>query len=225
MNSRQASGMIVGIALVLGVTIPAQAGPPLICHVIEIGPAKTLPRVDLNGAEDSGYDLKNLTRDTLAILDSGAPVLVQMETLRRATLYARLDPQVAKELLTRLQVRAVDSEAAGHLDAMAFFDAGYLIETYQQWMGKNEPNPARGLDGYRLVKKAISMRGADPELEFAAALITLRGPESDHREHYQKALAGAQNDPLLARNLATTFNAQTMASMLRAERPEVQPSN
>ena len=33
--------------------------------------------------------MKNLTRDTLAILDSNTPVLVRMETLRRATIYAR----------------------------------------------------------------------------------------------------------------------------------------
>jgi len=223
MNSRQASRMIVGITILFGVTFSAQAGPPLICHAIEIGQAKTLPEVDVNRAGDSGYDLKNLTRDTLAILNSGAPILVQMETLRRATIYARQDPQVAKELLTRLHMRAVDSDAAGHPDAMAWFDAGYLVETYQQWMGRDEPNPARGLDGYGLVKKAITLRGPDPELEFAAALITLRGPQSEHREHYRKALAGAKNDPLLARNLATTFNGQTMSEMMSAVRPERQP--
>ncbi len=43
---------------------------------------------------------------TLAILDSNPAVLVRMETLRRATLYARQDPPSAKELLTRLRARA-----------------------------------------------------------------------------------------------------------------------
>jgi hypothetical protein len=137
-----------------------------------------------------------------------------METLRRATLFARQDQQAAKELLIRLHVRAANSDAAGHPDALAWFDVGYLAETYKQWIGKSEPNPATGLDGYGWVKKAISLRGQDPEMEFAAALITLTGPESDHREHTRKAMAGAKNDPLLAQNLTSNFNRQTISELL-----------
>jgi len=215
MKSRLFPHMVIGmVTILLGSTAPAKAGPPLICHPIEIGQAKSLPKVDWNRIGNGGYDLKNLTRDTLAILNASTPVLVRMETLRRATLYARLDPQVAKELLTRLHMRAADSDAAGRPEAMAWFDFGYLAETYKQWMGKGEPNPARGLDGYSWVKKSISLRGSDPELEFAAALITLSGPESDHRDHLQKAMAGAKDDPLLARNLASAFNGQKMSVML-----------
>jgi hypothetical protein len=137
-----------------------------------------------------------------------------METLRRATIYARQDPQVAKELLTRLQARAAISEAAGHPEALAWFDVGYLTETYKQWIGKGEPNPATGLDGYGLIKKAISLRGPDPEMEFAAALVTLTGPESDHQHHVREAMAGAKNDPLLAQNLASNFYRQTTSELL-----------
>jgi hypothetical protein len=37
-------------------------------------------------------------------------------------------------------------------------------------MGKGEPNPASGIDGYGWVKKAIGLRGPDDlEMEFAAA--------------------------------------------------------
>jgi hypothetical protein len=43
-------------------------------------------------------------------------------------------------------------------------------------------------------------------MEFAAALITLSGPQEAHREHAQKAIAGAKADALLAQNLATRFN-------------------
>jgi hypothetical protein len=208
MNSRACRHLTISIvALLVGLTTSAQAGPPLICHPIEIGQAKSLPWVDLNYQKGSGsYDLKNLTKDTLAILDSNTPVLVRMETLRRATLYARQDPHVAKELLTRLHARAANSDAAGHSEALAWFDIGYLAEAYKQWIGKGEPNPASRVDGYAWVKKAISLRGQDPEMEFAAALITLAGPESDHRDHLQNAMAGAKNDPLLAQNLASNFN-------------------
>jgi hypothetical protein len=214
MNSSVFARLAISVvAILVGLTTSAQAGPPLICHVIEIGQAKSLPLVD-PWKGNTGYDLKNLTRDTLAILDASAPVLVRMETLRRATIYARQDPRVAKELLTRLQARAANSDAAGHPEALAWFDAGYLIETYQQWIGKGEPNPATGLDGYGLIKKAISLRGQDPEMEFAAALVTLTGSQNDRQDHVRKAMTGAKNDPLLARNLAANFNRQTIAEFL-----------
>lgn len=214
MNSHASRLAIVMVAFVLGFTTLAQAGPPLICHRIEIGNAKSLPWVDWSHKETTDYDLKNLTGDTLAILNSNTPVLVRMETLRRATIYARQDPQVAKELITRLQARAADSDAAGHSDALAWFDVGYLAEAYKQWMGKGEPNPAAGLDGYSWVKKALRLRGQDPEMEFAAALITLRGPESDRQDYGRKAMDGAKHDPLLAQNLASNFNRQSIADLL-----------
>ena len=215
MNSRVFPRLLISIAaILLGFTTYAQAGPPLICHPIEIGQAKSLAWIDWNQKGSGGYDLKNLTRDTLAILDSKTSVLVRMETLRRATIYARHDPQVAKELLTRLHARAANSDAAGHSEALAWFDVGYLAEAYKQWLVQGEPSPANGLDGYAWVKKAISLRGQDPEMEFAAALITLKGPESGHREHARKAMAGATNDPLLAQNLASDFHHQTVSKLL-----------
>src|ERR1700693_6277378 len=126
MNRRTFSRVAMSIAaVVLGFTTFAQAGPPLVCHPIEIGKANSLPWVDLNYQKgNGGYDLKNLTRDTLAILDSNATVLVHMETLRRATLYARQDPQAAKELLTRLHARAASSDAS-NIGALDWFDVGY----------------------------------------------------------------------------------------------------
>jgi len=205
------------LAALLFLATSAQAGPPLICHTIEIGQAKSLPWTNhgwnLSGSEN--YDLKNLVSDTLAILDSNAPVFVRMETLRRATLYARHDPQVARELLTKLFARVATAENAGHPDALALFDAGYLAECYKQWIGKNlphmtdslpmDPNPAANLDGYALVKEAIGLHSQDPEMEFAAALITLESPQTDHLQHVLKATAGAKGDPLLAQNLKSRY--------------------
>jgi hypothetical protein len=208
----------------LGIATIAQAGPPLICHTIEIGQAKSLPWIsqswNLSGNET--YDLKNLVRETLDILGPDTPVLVRMETLRRATLYARKDPLTAKELLARLHARATSAESAGHPDALAWFDVGYLAETYKQWVSKDEHNPAIGLDGYTLVKKAIGLRGQDPQMEFAAALITLSGPPEEHRQHALRAMAGAKSDPLLAQNLATRFmgqQSQTMSEMFAKNSP------
>jgi hypothetical protein len=193
------------LVLSLVLATPALAGPPLICHAIAIGPAQSLPLTSqgwkLSGTEN--YDLKNLVPDTLAILNPTTPVLVRMETLRRATLYVQKDPQTARELLARLHARATTAENAGHPDALVLFDAGYLAETYKQWLGKDSSNPATGIDGYASVKKAIELRGQDPQMEFAAALITLSGPKDAHREHVSRATAGASKDPLLAQNLAS----------------------
>jgi hypothetical protein len=158
---------------------------------------------NLSGAEN--YDTKNLVHDTFAVLDSNAPVLIRMETLRRATLYARKDPQAAKELLTKLYTRATAAEFAGHSDALAWFDAGYLAEAYKQWLNKEVSDPAAGVDGYAWIKKAIVLRGDDPQLQFAAALVTLAGPQDDHWRYVEKAEAGAKSDPLLAQNLSARF--------------------
>src|ERR1700694_3353474 len=166
---------IVLVAAALCFANVAQAGPPLICHTIEIGQAKSLPWIghnwNLSGGEN--YDTKNLVRDTLEILTPDTPVLVRMETLRRATLYARKDPLAAKELLARLHARATAAESSGHPDALAWFDAGYLAETYKQWIGhssmrvsNDEQNPAAGADGFYLVKKALGRPGPAPEMEF-----------------------------------------------------------
>src|SRR5216684_2394837 len=225
-SCRFAGGLI---AALLCLATVAQAGPPLICHTIEIGQAKSLPWIshnwNLSGGEN--YDTKNLVRDTLEILAPGSPVLVRMETLRRAALYARKDPVAAKELLARLHARATAAESSGHSDALAWFDVGYLAETYKQWLGRNlphmtdgmrmDPNPASGVDGYAWVKKAIALRGDDPQMEFAAAMITLSGPQEEHRQHAQKAIAGAKSDSLLAQNLSTRFvgpKTETMSELL-----------
>lgn len=218
MNSRASSIISASLmAIVFTCAAPLFAGPPLICHAIEIGKAQTLPWVDLNYRKGGGpYNLQNLVKDTLTILDSNPAVLVRMETLRRATLYARQDPLAAKELLTRLRIRATEApgDARG---ALAWFDFGYLAESYKQWIGKNEPNPATGLNGYDWVKRALQQRGDDPEMQFAAALITLTAPDGDHRDHVQKAMMGAKTDSLLAQNLASRFGNDTTARILTAQ--------
>ena len=223
---RSSRFVVVLLATLLSLATLTKAGPPLICHSVEIGAAKSLPWIshDWNLSGGETYDTKNLVRDTLEILAPDTPVLVRMETLRRATLYARKDPLAAKELLARLHARATSAESSGRPDALAWFDVGYLAEAYKQWIGqswmkvsKDEQNSAAGVDGYALVKKAIGLRGSDPQMEFAAALITLSGPAEEHRRHALNAIAGARIDPLLAQNLAMRFagpQSQTMSEML-----------
>jgi hypothetical protein len=206
------------LALELVFASVALGGPPLICHSFDIGSARSLPWTshswNLTGSET--YDTSKLVVDTVAILSSDPSVLVHMETLRRATLYARKDPLAAKELFTRLTAGTKSAQSDGP-PALYYFDVGYLAEAYKQWLGKDTQNPAYGIDGYALVKQAIKLRGHDPQMEFAAALITLSGPASEHQAHVQYAMAGAKTDSLLARNLSSHFigeQGQTIAEML-----------
>lgn len=195
---------------------PALAGPPLICHAIDIGSEQSLPWTstgwNLGGQEN--YDVSHLVTDTLALLTPSTPVLLRMETLRRATLYGQQRTPVAKELLFRLEARTRENPK----DALAAFDFGYLVECYRQasWLRQHTdwlkatadpagPNLAMKIDGYAWVLKAITLRGTDPQMEFAAALMTTEGARSEHDRHLQNALAGAKADAMLARNLSSRF--------------------
>ena len=198
----------------------AQAGPPLICHPLEIGEARSLPWSGPHWRSvKADYDLNRLVQDTLALLRPETPVIVRMETLRRATIYAvwaKVDHEVgytvknadvARELLSRLQARADDAKGKGPAEALALFDVGYLAECYKQADSESKnPNIAGGIDGYASVVKAIALRGGrDPEMEFAAALITIHPRRNGHLEHLQKAVTGASDNTLLARNLVSHF--------------------
>lgn len=206
------------LAGILGIPRIALAGPPLICHPFDIGGAKSLPWMggdrqsgrDWRGV-DPNYAISRLVEDTLALLTPEQPVIVRMETLRRAAVYGAWalrdrevrysvkDEEVARELLDRLLARAKDAEAKGKPDALAWFDAGYLAETYKQ------AGLTIDVKGYDLVAKAIALRGQDPVIEFAAAIITEGGPSKAHREHFQKAVNGAKDGSLLAKNLVIHF--------------------
>jgi hypothetical protein len=199
----------------------AVAGPPLLCHAFDIGNAKSLPWIshDWNLTSKETYDVNNLASDTIAILDTDSTVLLHMETLRRATLYSQMDPHVTKRLLIKLMARSDAAAQNSPASALALFDLGYFAKSLEQfqWVHKDASNPAQGLDGYALVNKAIQLQGNNAQMEFAAAIIALNAPASEHTDHAQKAIAGAKNDPLLARNLFAHFRdaqSETMAELI-----------
>ena len=198
----------------------AQAGPPLICHPYEVGDAKSLPWGGSAWRDvKKDYDLNRLPDDTLALLGPEAPVIVRMETLRRATVYAVWsvfdrevdykvnDLRVANDLLARLEKRAAEARGKGKLEALALFDMGFLAECYRQSAHESKAGAlTRGIDGYGAVVKAINLGGGDPEMEFAAALITIWPKRETHQQHLRKAVAGAAEGSLLARNLVSHFD-------------------
>ena len=201
-------------AVVLAVTAsPALAGPPLLCHPFDIGSSQSLPW-DGSSAWWQGradYNLQNLVADTEALLEPSTPVIVRMETLRRAALYASLDPKVAERLLSSAVARA-NASAQGAAAASALFDAGYLTETYKQialLRGERQfADRARTIagvvgstDGAAMINRAITQRPDDASMRFAAALVAATGDRTAYRDHAEKARKGAAQDTLLARNI------------------------
>lgn len=199
------------VLLASGLVATAHAGTPLICNPYDIGKAASLPAGAWKGA-DPRYDRSRLTEDTLALLTPTTPVLVRMETLRRAAIYATGnlrkwqgtsytsdDRAAAQSLLTALRARTTNVTEA---DAdMALFDLGFFAETLRQ----TQIDPA--LDGYPLLLKVAERRPQDADIQFALALASIypdRKP--DHAAHLKLARAGAQPGSLLAANLQTHFN-------------------
>jgi hypothetical protein len=122
-----------------------------------------------------------------------------METLRRAALYGSKDPDAVDALLGKLEARSA-ADDNGHRNPLALFDYGYLIETVKQVSAIKHLNPPDE-DGYRLIRDALRMRGNDPGMEFAAALVASWPKRPEREEHLRKAMAGAGGNPLLATNL------------------------
>jgi hypothetical protein len=215
-SHRRHPSTVFALLAVLALAVPAIAGPPLLCHPFDIGTARSLPwdgtRAFWQGRAD--YRLENLVTDTDALLTRSMPVVVRMETLRRAALYASADGEIAARLYERLGNRLRDSQKpGGRPDDLALFDFGYLTETYRQIAeldrGMSEfrgRGPALrrligSTDGYALVKKMLGQPTTDPAMEFAAALMIGRRDDGTYRIHAERARAGASRDALLARNL------------------------
>lgn len=190
----------------LVISRPAFAGPPLLCFPFDIGNAKTLPMGTTGWhSVDPSYNASHLVDDTLALLSPDTSVVVRMETLRRATVYASTNPAVANALLTALQTRASTPHAQVGLNV---FDFGYLVETYRQAQSIfSAPVPAiERIDGYQLVLKAHALQG-DPAMQFAAAVITEgnSATKAESRSHLEQARARADADRTLALNISKHF--------------------
>lgn len=204
------SPLVVAFAFALvALASPAFAGPPLLCHPFDIGSAPSLPWGTGGGwlLERPDYDLTHLTADTTALLTPAQPVVVRMETLRRAAIYASRDRSVAADLLSRFTARTRSG------DALAWFDAAYLTETLRQ-IGSLGPSGSFGehsaqiaalvkdVDGPGMLAKALLLQPDDPAFEFAAALVNAGKDRALYLEHARLAQAGAARDALVARNIA-----------------------
>lgn len=201
----------LGVALVALSSTAVFAGPPLICHPYTIGSAKTLPGGQHWLGIDKTYNRQSLVADTLALLTPETPILVRMETLRRAAIYATSemrgwdkgaytdeDRKFSRDLVSALRERTKNPDPK--MRALALFDAGFFAETLRQ------TNMDPGVDGYSLLTEAAKLRGSDPEMEFALALASVSSRQKEHAEHLARARAAAKEGTLLANNLASHFS-------------------
>lgn len=200
---------LTAFVLTLAVAAPAVAGPPLLCHPFDIGAAASLPWDGSRGWSHgrSDYALKNLVADTERIVQPGTPVLVRMETLRRAAIYASQDPAVATALLDTL-----GSAARTARDPLASLDVAYAIEALHQitLFGPGSEFASRvagvkqvlnGRNAAPFVEAAAKARPSDPAVAFAAAMILMGKDKDAYRTYAARARAGASEDPLLGKNL------------------------
>lgn len=207
---RRALALLAVTAFAVFAPTRALAGPPLICHPYDIGPAASLPSGTDRFGLSPTYDRTHLVADTLALLQPDQPVLVRMETLRRAAIYATgnlrtwngekytaVDRALAAALVAKLQERTTTTNAAAR--ALALFDLGFFSESIRQ----TGLDPA--LDGYALLVKAAETLKDNPDVEFALALASLSPQRAGHPEHLARARALAKPDSLLAMNLASHF--------------------
>lgn len=204
---------LTAAALVVSSTL--FAGTPLICHPYDIGAAKSIPGTSGSWkGVNPAYDRTHLVDDTLAILTPTTPVIVRMETLRRAAIYATAgmrgwddkagfsadDRARVSTLLEKLRARTQDASAPAKVRALALFDVGFFSETLRH------TNVDSTLDGYSLLVKARELRGADAEMDFALALASSWPKRRDElADHLARARQGSPTNVLLATNLATHF--------------------
>ena len=195
---------LIATILVATITLTSTAGPPLICHPFEIGNANCLPW-GKDRWEAPPQLKRNLVEQVLDRLDATMPAIVRMETIRRAVIAAGNDGSVVgRELVTRLMARALDAEAAGRTEAMAWFDVGFLVQSMDQF----NVSHVRGLGvndnivGYAWIARGLQLRETDdPQMNFAAALVTALYDPDKSAKHMDIARAGATKDRLLAANI------------------------
>jgi len=191
------------LSVLLTATV-AVAGPPMICHPVEVGNAECLPWGSNPFEKSSRFRTSDIVEATVKVLDGSSSPLVHMETLRRATLYCDGDTRVATRLIATLMARALDAEIAGGNDAaLALLDAGYLAQCYDQFnvptglpVGSDD-----GIVGYAWVQRSLELNPDDAEFEFAAAMVTARGGGSRHDRHVARVRKLAAPDSLVSRNL------------------------
>ncbi|MFN0242739.1 MAG: hypothetical protein ACKVWV_07580 [Planctomycetota bacterium] len=207
------------LAIPLAVTLPAPPlvfGPPLVCHEIAIGDAKSLPWGS-GTKPKAGYDRAHLVADVAELLKTEEHLLVRMETLRRAAMYAHQDRALVWELVGWRSLFVLEQCSIGAQESTAWFDLGVLVACFDQLaVGLDRRSGvAEGIGGYGFLRKALETARADGRdtgpIEFAAVLVTHPGGGRDAEGarrraalcegRWERAKAQCDGQPLLAQNV------------------------
>ena len=208
----RACAVLLGLSLL---SMPAHAGPPLLCEPFDTAGAPSLPWGTGWNTPSPDYGLDHLVADTQRLLAADTPIIARMETLRRAAIYASRDGALLRDLSARLEARVATATGTSSR-ALALFDAGYFRETLQDLLrlqtydmprtGRVDVAALRahlaGEDGSARIAQALALRPSDASMRFAAALVA----QADQRATDAGRLAvearqGVAGDALLARNI------------------------
>jgi hypothetical protein len=198
--------VMASVIAVLAGAAPAMAAEPLFFKTFDIGAAKSLPWGDPSnfiGKRDD-YDFHRVIGDTEALLTPSMPTIVRMETLRRAVLYSSRHRPVAEALVAFVMGRVKNGK-----DALASFDAGFVVETLKQlqqygadgkvYMDRDVLGMTLPSNGRALLDQSAALRPNDGSIQLALALLV---PPNDAEPYLRKARSGAREDSMLSNNLA-----------------------
>lgn len=170
--------------------ISKTAGPPAACFQFDIGNMKSLPwraaSSEAGTAEPFAlfptYSEKNLMDDTIQILDGSTDILLHIETLRRAAIYAAhfdgkpskgREGSVSARLAVFIMNRSLLQIARNGGHAAAWVDAGFALTAIQQMSPGFARLEARG----PYFSKATTLAPGDPAVHLACAAGLLENPE------------------------------------------------
>jgi len=204
----------LALLIALGFSTTAFAGPLLVCHGYDIGDARSLPWSEdyVWSSSKPAYDLTRLVGETDALLTPAAPIVVRMETLRRAALYASHDRAIAIQLRDRLLARVEASRQDGQASTVALVDAAYLLATFHQiaLMAPDADFRARAANvsgltnrenAQMLIEQAVRQQPENPAIEFAAALVTFGWNQPAYARFAHDTRMTAGRDALVAKNV------------------------
>lgn len=200
--------LLLAPALVGGVATPARAeteavriGPPAVCHPFAIGEARSLPWKAGAFGYDPDFPLDKLNPELAVLLDHQEDSLVQLESIRRAVIYAvgfgRIEELDLSErrlhterLVSMLRARVlVDHLHEGKPDpearSRAWFHLGYALAAIDQldWdhvlgnhLGKGEKELAQamrweGVDAGMCLGAGLAMWSTSSQADVDAMLL------------------------------------------------------
>ena len=123
--------VVFAVSAVLALALPALAGPPAICHPVEIEKgAESLPWGWGAFKEKRGYSKSRVVGDTVAVLDSEADVL--NADLVKAGIYDKNEQKLVTAWLG-----ARNSAAHGKYDEYNSEQVKHMLEGIRQFMARH----------------------------------------------------------------------------------------